>query len=72
MMEAGANEYEIAGLHNALYECVLYKGHTPGFMYEFDINTFSGFSMYLPCNGNTELDKFYKTLQWNQATGLIE
>ncbi len=72
MTEAGADENEIAGLHNALYQCVLYKGHTPGFMYEFDINTFSGFSMYLPCNGNAELDKFYKTLQWNQATGLIE
>lgn len=70
--EAGATEEEIASLHNALDQCVLYKGHTPEFMSDFAITTFSGFSMYLPCNGGVELSKFYKTLQWNQATGLVE
>lgn len=72
IMEAGASEEEIASLHDALEQCVLFKGHTPEFMNEFKINVFSGFSMYLPCNGSSELNKFYKTLQWNKATGLVE
>ncbi len=70
--EAGATEEEITRLQNALDQCVLYKGYTPEFMNEFKIDIFSGFSMYLPCHGNAELSKFYKTLQWNQSTGLVE
>ena len=50
----------------------MYKGATPKFMNEFTINTFSGLSMYLPSHGNRELDKFYKTLKWNKATGLVK
>ena len=46
--------------------------HTPEFLCEFEIKTFSGFSMYLPCNGTSELDKYYRTLEWNKATGLVE
>lgn len=69
--EAGATEEEIARLQDALDGCVLYKEHTPEFMNEFKIDIFSGFSMYLPRTGSTELDKFYRTLQWNQATGLV-
>jgi hypothetical protein len=72
MTEAGADAEEIARLQEALDRCVLYKGYTPSFMSEFNINTFSGFSMYLPSHGSSELDRFYKTLQWNMATGLVE
>ena len=72
MINAGATEEELDLLHTALDECVVYKGHTPEFMSEFKIDTFSGFSMYLPCNGGAELDKFYKTLQWNKATELVQ
>ncbi len=72
VIEAGATEEELAALHSALDECVIYKGHTPKFMLEFDINIFSGLSMYLPCRGSIELDKFYRTLSWNQATELVE
>ena len=72
IMNAGASDDEMEALHEALDNCVLYKGHTPEFMCEFEIKTFSGFSMYLPCNGNKELDKYYRTLKWNQATGLVE
>ncbi len=68
---AGATSDEMKALHDALGACVLYKAHTPQFMCEFDIKTFSGFSMYLPCNGTPELDKYYRTLEWNQATGLV-
>ena len=72
VINAGATEEELDLLHTALDECVVYKGHTPEFMSEFKIDTFSGFSMYLPCNGGAELDKFYKTLQWNKATELVQ
>ncbi len=72
IMAAGASESELAALNAALDECVIYKGHTPQFMMEFDISVFSGFSMYLPCNGGKELDKYYRTLSWNEATELVE
>ncbi len=70
--EAGASGEELDALYSALDECVIYKGHTPEFMSEFKIDTFSGLSMYLPCNGGIELDKYYRTLSWNEATGLVE
>lgn len=72
IMEAGADDEEKERLHSALDQCVIYKAHTPQFMNEFPINTFSGFSMYLPANGHKELDKYYKTLKWNIATGLVD
>ena len=69
---AGASESEMNALHDALEQCVLYKGATPEFMCEFTIDTFSGFSMYLPRLNNVELNKYYRTLKWNEATGLVE
>lgn len=70
--QMGATADELQQLQNAMDECVLYKGHTPEFLSEFSITVFSGFSMYLPCNGGAELDKYYRTLKWNKATGLVE
>lgn len=73
--EAGAEEAELAELQAALDLCVDYKAATPEFLpysYGFTIDVFSGFSMYLPANGHLELDKYYRTLQWNKATGLVE
>lgn len=72
LKEAGISQSDLDKLHSALNQCVDYKGHTPEFMNEFDIHTFSGFSMYLPSDGHPELDKYYKTLKWNEATGLVE
>lgn len=72
LVEAGITEDELARLHDALDACVLYKNHTPSFMNTFRIKTFSGFSMYLPSHGHDELDEYYKTLEWNKATGLVE
>lgn len=71
LVEAGITDAELEALHEALDLCVLYRGYTPSFMNTFDIKTFSGFSMYLPSHGNSELNKYYKTLDWNIATGLI-
>lgn len=70
--KAGAAEDELSQLQSALSDCVVYKAATPSFMEAFDINVFSGFSMYLPCHGNEELDKFYQTLAWNKATSLVK
>ena len=71
LVNAGIDTAELAELHAALDECVIYKAHTPKFMNDFDIHTFSGFSMYLPCQGSESLDTFYKTLKWNRDTGLV-
>ena len=38
----------------------------------FDINAYCGLSMYLPCKGDATLDAYYKTLDWNIATKLVE
>lgn len=71
LANAGASAADMEKLHDVLDGCVIYKGHTPSFMNEFDIHTFSGFSMYLPCNGSYQLDLYYKGLKWNKATGLV-
>jgi hypothetical protein len=71
LTEAGADSADMGRLHDALDQCVIYKGHTPEFMNEFKIKTFSGFSMYLPVYGEEELDMFYRTLKWNEVSGLV-
>ena len=71
LTKAGATEAELNCFYNALDKCMIYKAHTPEFMNAFDIHTYCGLSMYLPSQGSAELDKFYKTLKWNQATGLV-
>lgn len=72
LVQAGATTEELADVNAALDKCIVYKACTPEFMGSFKLNTYSGLSMYLPCNGSPELDKFYKTLSWNKATGLVE
>ncbi|MBR5104219.1 MAG: hypothetical protein IKV05_06000 [Bacteroidales bacterium] len=72
VVKAGASEEDIDALNDAVDGCMVYRAATPGFMDSFTIDTYSGFSMYLPCDGKAELDKYYRTLQWNIATGLVE
>lgn len=76
VQEAGASAQEMKNLDDALSKCVLYGAYTPKFMEEFRILTYSGFSMYLPRDLSTafyfeELNSYYKTLEWNKATGLV-
>ena len=71
LTNAGINDEELESLHKALNDCIIYKAHTPKFMSDFDIHTFSGFSMYLPCDGSLSLNEFYKNLKWNKDTGLV-
>ena len=72
LVAAGITDAELAELHAALDECMIYKAATPSFMGTFNISTFSGFSMFLPSDGGERLKEFYKTLDWNKATGLVK
>ena len=72
LVKAGADPADVEALENAVDDCMIYRAATPEFMGAFDIDSYSGFSMYLPCHGNSELDKYYRTLKWNIATGLVE
>ena len=77
-IKAGITDPEKRSLEQALDECILYKAATPSFLMNngsgsgFKIDIYSGFSMYLPCNGSPYLDEFYKTLAWNKAIGLVQ
>lgn len=71
LINAKITDEELEELHYALNQCVLYKAHTPSFMNEFNIHIFSGLSMYLPNQGTKSLNDFYKSLKWNQDTGLV-
>lgn len=78
--KSGADEDELSALSEALEGCTIYKACTETFLcgpdispgYGFDISVYSGFSMYLPCNGSAFLDQAYKSLDWNVRTGLVE
>ena len=70
--KAGATEEELDSLQEALDLCIIYKAATPGFMGSFTIDTYSGLSMYLPSQGSIELEKYYRTIQWNKDTALVE
>lgn len=72
LSQAGASVDDLNRLKETMDGCIIYKAATPSFLGSFKIETFSGLSMYLPCNGNQELDKYYKTLKWNQSTGLVK
>ena len=77
-LKAGITDTEKRNLEQALDGCVIYKAATPTFYIGgyvtsgFEINIYSGFSMYLPCNGSPYLDDFYKSFAWNKATGLVQ
>lgn len=70
-VKCGAKEAELKELNEAIDRCVIYKNATPRFLGEFDITTYSGFSMYLPCAGTPLLDLYYKKEAWNEAVGLV-
>ena len=67
------SEQERSNFLNALNQCIIYKAATPYFMPSsggFQIRSFCGLSSY--CTNKFTYDDFYKTLAWNQATGMIE
>ncbi len=70
--KCGASEAELKELNEAIDRCAIYKNATPHFLNTFDIETYSGFSMYLPCAGTPLLDSYYKKEAWNEAVGLVK
>jgi hypothetical protein len=54
-----------------LNRVVLYKNHTPEFIGQYAIRTYCGLSCYIPHQDRGDLNEFYKTLQWNTDTGII-
>ncbi len=71
LVKANASEEDLAVLDSALDDCVLYKASSSYFI-SLEIKTSCGLSMYLPADGSTELNSYYRTLSWNKATGLVQ
>ncbi len=76
---SGATDDELAAIQNALDDIMLYKNTTGQYysatdssVHQIPAANFSGLTMYLPHCGSTELEKFYKTLSWNEATELVQ
>ena len=55
----------------ALTGAVIYKDATEKFL-SITIRHYSGLSSYIPRPEYTKLNDYYKTLQWNKATGLVQ
>jgi hypothetical protein len=76
MEKCGLSEEDRVMLDEKLDDAVLYKAATSWFMSGyggFEVKHHSGLSMYLPfTTGRNYLHSFYKTLEWNQAVGLIQ
>lgn len=69
MWHLGATEYEMARFHEDISDCVLYKAATRQFI-DIPIEHFCGLSSYVPNKGT--YDSFYRTLKWNEDTGMID
>lgn len=72
LVQSGINVSDLVELKTALEKCVIYTAHTDYFMNTIPLRTDCGFSMYLPKAGNAELNSFYRNLQWNKASHLVE
>ena len=70
LVQSGASEEDLKSFKTAMSSCVLYNEATPSFL-SIPIKTHCGLSMYLPADGDSELDTFYRTLSWNTATHLV-
>ena len=66
-----ATDAEYRTFISALDQAVIYKDATESFL-SIDITHYSGLSIYIPRPEYTVLNNFYKTLQWNQSTGLVQ
>lgn len=71
LKHTGADASDMEALNRALDRCISYKAATEKFL-DLKINTYSGMSMFLPSTGTTKLKEYYKSLDWNVATGLVK
>lgn len=72
--KCGISEDDLTDFNEKLNEVVTYKAATANFfMSQLKIEHHSGLSMYLPfTQGRDYLNNFYRELEWNKATGLLE
>ncbi len=66
-----ASQDELVLFNNALTDVVTEKYSTPTFL-DLTISRYSGISTYVPSNGSTFLDDYYKDYKWNIATQMIK
>lgn len=71
LVKSFATEEDLAELRKALDECIECKYATERFLTNLEIQHHSGLSMYLPDIEREILNDYYKTLEWNKATGII-
>lgn len=73
VINSGASHEQLARVKDALDQCIIYKAATETFFTtQIKINHHCGLSMYLPYKNKTYLNNFYKSLEWNKATGLVK
>jgi hypothetical protein len=70
--KCGASAEDLATLKDAIARTIVYKNATPSFLGDFEIKTYSGYSMYIPCGGTTLLNSYFKDEPWNKAVGLVK
>ena len=71
VIKSGADESTVNELKDAMENCIICRYATPTFLTYLKIEHHSGLSMYLPDPAREILNKYYVTLKWNKATGLI-
>ena len=71
-VKSGISDAQADELRTALEGCILYKAATERFIEDISITNHSGLSMYLPYKDRAYLNNFYKKLEWNKATGLVQ
>lgn len=67
----GATAEETAAFDEALAECVTYEAHTKSFL-GIPLKNCCGMSTYIQTMGESDLDEYYKTLDWNIATDYVK
>lgn len=73
VLNSGASQEQKAKVKDALNQCIIYKDATETFFTtQITINHHCGLSMYLPYKKKNYLNNFYKSLEWNKATGLVK
>ena len=70
--KSGASEEDIATFNDALKKCITYRAATDYILGTVKVSNYSGLSMYLQKSSHTALKDYYRTLEWNKATGLVQ
>ncbi len=72
LTKAGVSAEDLESFNAALNACIIYKSHTVRLFDGRECKAYCGFSSYLPCAGNMDLDNYYTRFMWNKATRLVK